>query len=143
MKLFKGITATLVLLTVIASALKEENQTLDLWEASYDVYAVHNVELKPDVDSKEFESYVIKQILPIYNKMEGQTAVLVKGDRGQQTNNYAVILTFDSLEDRNRIYPPEGGFVGDFGSEAVWEKLNAMLSVGLGDKHTDYVKVVN
>ena len=68
---------------------------------------------------------------------------MVKGDRGEHTNKYAVILTFDSVEDRDRIYPPEGGFVGDFGPDENWEKLDAMLAKGFGKTHTDYIKVVD
>ena len=143
MKKFKGIAFALVLLTITSFASKNEYQTKMSTNNSYDVISVHQLEVKPGVDLKEFENYVNSQIVPIYNKMDGQTALLVKGDRGIRTNNYAVILTFDSLEDRNRIYPPEGGFVGDFGSSEVWEKLNTMLTVGLGMMHTDYVKVAN
>ena len=58
-----------------------------------DVYAIHELELKTDVDAKEFESFVIKELAPIYNKMKGQKLYLVKGDRGIRTNKYALLLT--------------------------------------------------
>jgi hypothetical protein len=75
--------------------------------------------------------------------MKGQKLILVKGDRGVRTNQYAIILTFESREDRNRIYPPSGGFVGDFGDQSIWDKFESMVDVGLGERHTDYVKVAH
>lgn len=109
----------------------------------FEVLAVHNIKLKADVSEKEFETFVMNKLVPIYNNMKGQNLTLVKGDRGLNTNNYAIVLTFKSIEDRNRIYPPSGEFVGDFGDDAMWKKFNSMLIEGLGAHHTDYVKVVH
>lgn len=111
-------------------------------ESNLGVVAVHDLELLPGVDAKEFETFFIAEIVPVYSKMKGQTAMLVKGDRGIRNGKYALILMFDNVEDRDRIYPPSGGFVGDFGSDAIWEKLNTMTT-GIGDIHTDYVTVNN
>jgi hypothetical protein len=104
-----------------------------------DVVAIHDVELLPGQDANEFEMFVLNKIAPIYNKMKGQEFTLVKGDRGIRTNQYAFIITFKSIDDRNRIYPPSGELVGDFGEDAVWDKLNSMAKVFYS--HTDYVKV--
>lgn len=112
-------------------------------QSTFGVYAIHELEVKSDIDISEFETFVLNEIAPIYNKMKGQSFSLVKGDRGVRSDKYAIILTFDSLEDRNRIYPPSGELVGDFGSDAVWEKLNTMLDKGLGESHTDYIKVIH
>ena len=106
---------------------------------SPDVVAIHDVQLLPGQDAHEFEMHVLNTIAPIYNKMEGQEFTLVKGDRGIRTNQYAFIITFKSIEDRNRIYPPSGDMVGDFGDDAIWDKLNSMAKVFYA--HTDYVKV--
>ena len=106
-----------------------------------EVYAIHELELKADVDAKEFESFVIKELAPIYNKMIGQNFFLVKGDRGIRTDKYAIVLTFESITDRDRIYPPSGEFVGDFGDDSVWEKLGTFVTEGLGKNHTDYVVI--
>lgn len=104
-----------------------------------DVVAIHDVELLPGQDAQEFEMHVLNKIAPIYNKMKGQEFTLVKGDRGIRANKYAFIITFKSIDDRNRIYPPSGDMVGDFGEDAVWDKLNTMAKVFYS--HTDYVKV--
>ena len=109
----------------------------------FEVIAVHDIKIKADVNEKEFEAFVMNELAPIYNNMDGQNLTLVKGDRGINSNNYAIILTFESIEDRDRIYPPSGELVGDFGDDSIWEKFNSMLEEGLGKHHTDYVKVVH
>ena len=106
-----------------------------------EVVAVHDVELLAGSDAKEFETFVLNKVAPIYNKMERQQFTLVKGDRGIRTNQYAFIMTFKSIEDRNRIYPLSGELVGDFGEDAIWDKLNSMAKVFYS--HTDYVKVMD
>jgi len=108
---------------------------------SSEVVAIHDVELLPGQDAKVFETFVLKEIAPIYNKMEGQSFSLVKGDRGNRINLYAFILSFKSIEDRDRIYPPSGDMVGDFGEDAIWDKLSSMAKVFYS--HTDYVKVTH
>ncbi len=55
-----------------------------------------------------FDSFVIEKNIPVYTKMKGQKAMLVKGDRGIRAGKYAFILTFDSVKDRDRIYTPSG-----------------------------------
>jgi hypothetical protein len=108
-----------------------------------EIYSIHPIEIKENVDVKEFERFVMKELAPIYNKMEGQKLLLVKGDRGIRTNKYAILLTFESMEDRNRIYPPSGGLVGDFGGREIWDKFDSMTTTGLGEAHTDYVVVAH
>lgn len=109
----------------------------------FEVLAVHAIKLNADVNETEFEAFVMNELAPIYNNMEGQRLTLVKGDRGVNTNSYAIILTFESIEDRNRIYPPSGEFVGDFGDDSTWDKFNSMVEEGFGSHHTDHVKVVH
>ncbi len=111
-------------------------------ESKSAVVSIHQIELNSGVDSKEFETFVLEKMIPIYNKMKGQNAMLVKGDRGVRSEKYALVLIFDSKDDRDRIYPASGGFVGDFGEESTWEKFKSMAK-GLGDTHTDYVEVTD
>ncbi len=112
-------------------------------ENTLEIIAIHQLELMPGVDAKEFETFVLEQIAPIYSKMKGQKAMLVKGDRGAQTGKYALVLTFESVEDRDKIYPLSGELNGDWGDDALWEKLRSMLKKGIGTAYTDYVNVVN
>jgi len=143
MKTLSGIAIGLALLMLNAYTPNVETKVDKSEESTFEVYSIHELEIKPDVDSKEFETFVMNEIAPIYNKMKGQNFTLVKGDRGLRTDKYAIVLTFESLENRNRIYPPSGDVVGDFGSEALWDKFGSMLNKGLGEAFTDYVYVVH
>lgn len=143
MKLIAGITIGLALVLLNAFTPVAEPVPEAPMGQAFEVYAIHEIEVKPDVDLKEFENFVLTEIAPIYNKMKGQHCTLVKGDRGMRTNLYAIILTFKTIEDRDRIYPPSGIYTEDFGSDELWEKFNAMLINGIGTVHTDYVSVVH
>ena len=110
------------------------------------VIGVHQFVLNDGVDAKEFEAFVLGEILPLYNEVEGQTVSLMKGDRGLRTGKYSMVFVFPSVEARNRIYPPEGGNSEDFdeifeGTDAVFEKMDAFIVGDLGVNFTDYVKV--
>ncbi len=118
-----------------------QSEFMTILGATPEVVAIHDVELLAGTDAKEFEAFVLNNIAPIYNKMKGQQFSLVKGDRGIRANLYAFIISFKSIEDRNRIYPPSGELVGDFGEDALWDKLNSMAKVFYA--HTDYVKVMD
>ena len=132
MKTFARISFLLVFFITTASAQDVESKL--------EVFAIHQLELMPGVDAKMFEAFVLEKIIPVYNKMQGQNAMLVIGDRGVRTGKYALILTFDSIEDRDRIYPASGELVGDFGEESMWENFMSMAK-GMGDTHTDYLKI--
>ena len=131
----------LLFFTFNLNAQENQSDLAKLMSPSPEVVAIHDVELLPGQDAKEFETYVLNEIAPIYDKMKGQTFSLVKGDRGNRAKQYAFILSFKSIEDRDRIYPPSGGFVGDFGEDAIWDKLDTMAKVFYS--HTDYVKIKN
>jgi len=141
LKTFSGTAMAIVLILICAFAPYNESTNVNAMDTSSEVYAIHELEIKPDIPPKEFESYVLEKIAPIYNKMEGQEMILVKGDRGMRTGKYSILLTFSSIEDRNRIYPPSGDMVGDFGDQETWDKFTSMVVDGLGKTHTDYVKV--
>ena len=128
------------LLLISFIALSWSNQTAQ--SKSQQVIAVHPIELQENVDPQEFEQFVNAEIAPICDKIEGLQFMLAKGDRGSRINKYAIILTFSSLEDRNRIYPHGEESPEDWGDDKVWEKLASMAS-GLGDVSTfvDYVEV--
>jgi len=106
------------------------------------VIAVHPIELEENVDPNEFEQFVNTEIAPVCDKIEGLQFMLAKGDRGSRINEYVIILTFATLEDRNRIYPYGEESPEDWGDDSIWEKFATMAS-GLGDETTfvDYVEV--
>jgi hypothetical protein len=143
MKTFISISIVLTFVVINACTPDDDSKGVKSKESTFEVCAIHDLEVKPDADLKEFEAFVMNEIIPIYNRMQGQTMILAKGDRGIRTGEYSLIITFESLEDRNRIYPPSGEFVGDFGDDTVWDKFNSMVVGGIGSKHTDYVKVIH
>jgi hypothetical protein len=140
MKTLARMSVLLLFFTMSANAQNVESKVEKMKNSTPEVVAIHEIELLPGVDAKEFEAFVLKELVPIYSKMKGQKLIFVKGDRGVHTGQYAFILTFESVEDRDRIYPPSGGFVGDFGDESMWKKFESMAT-GMGTVHTDYVKV--
>ena len=112
------------------------------------VIAVHQFILNDGTDEKEFEAFVLNEILPLYNALEGQTAYLMKGDRGLRTGMYSMVLVFPDVEARNRIYLPEGGYSEDFeksfeGTDALFEKMDDFVVGNPWVNHTDYVNVVS
>lgn len=142
MKTITGIAVVLILFIIYAYAPINELKVENPHESNIEVYAIHELEIKPNIDLKEFETFVLEEIAPIYNKMKGQKLILVKGDRGIRTGKYSIVLTFASIEDRNSIYLPSGDYVGDFGDQSIWDKFDSMVTEGIGKAHTDYVKVV-
>ena len=141
MKTFIVTSIVLVFLIINACTQQVETKVEHPKVLTSKVYAIHELELKTDVDAKEFESFVIKELAPIYNKMKGQKFFLVKGDRGKRTDKYAFVLTFESIEDRDRIYPASGEYTEDFGDASVWEKFGTFVTEEIGTNHTDYVVV--
>ena len=116
--------------------------------ADFEMICIHDLELKPGVDEKEFETFVMTEIAPLYRQMKGQDFTLGKGYVGQRTGKYSIIITFESVDDRNRIYPLDTGFSDEFhkvmeGKEAMWEKFRSMAEGFDGLTVTDYLKVGN
>ena len=142
MKTLARISFLVVFFIMSANAQEVESKVKKLNKSALEVVAIHDLELMPGVNTKDFEAFVLEEIVPIYNKMTGQKLILTKGDRGIRTGKYSMIITFDSIEDRDRIYPPSGELVGDFGEDAMWEKFMSMAK-GMGAIHTDYVKVIH
>jgi len=112
-----------------------------------EVISIHDLQIRPGIDEKEFESFVMNEIAPLYNQMKGQDLYLAKGDRGVRESQYAFIITFTSIEDRDRIYPYGEGFSEEFnqimeGKDAIWNKFYSMAEGFDGYMFTDYVKVL-
>ena len=111
------------------------------------VIAVHQFVLNDGVDAKEFEAFMLDQIVPLYSAVAGQTAYLMKGDRGLRTGMYSMVFVFPDVEARNRIYPPEGGYSEDFeeifeGTDALFERMDAFIVGDPWINSTDYVNVL-
>lgn len=143
MKNFIGLFIGLTILLMSAINLNPATEEAQ----SDEVICIHDLQIRPGIDEKEFETFVMNEIAPLYDQMKGQDLYLAKGDRGVRAGQYAIIITFTSIEDRDRIYPPGEGFSEEFnqimeGTDAIWYKFNFMAEGFDGSMHTDYVKVL-
>ncbi|MEM7101702.1 MAG: hypothetical protein AAF502_01150 [Bacteroidota bacterium] len=134
-------TLMMIILTALSCTNNLNKETYQS-DTSKQVRSIHQIELKENVDSNEFETFVFTELVPLYDRIKGLQLALAKGDRGSRTNKYAMILTFDTIEDRNRIFPHDGESPEDWGDDKIWEKLFSMSS-GFGDEtsFTDYVSI--
>ena len=140
-----AVTIALVILVLPSASGYAQGETSNSSEQM--VIAVHQFVLNDGVDAKEFEAFMLDEIVPLYSAVEGQTAYLMKGDRGLRTGMYSMVFVFPSVEARNRIYPPEGGYSEDFeeifeGTDALFEKLDAFIVGDPWVNNTDYVNVL-
>lgn len=142
MKRIIGISIVFAIMMMTACDQGVENKQT----ADFEVICIHDLKLKPGVDEKEFETFVMNEIAPLYKQMKGQDLFLGKGYVGQRTGQYSIFITFESLDDRNRIYPLDVGFSEEFhkvmeGKDAMWEKFRSMAEGFDGMIVTDYLKV--
>lgn len=113
------------------------------------VLGLHVLALKPEVNEQEFESFVLEQIAPLYRRIPGQTAYLLKGDRGERKGKYLFVIELEGQEVRDRTYPPAGdawGLSEAFdralkGTEPVWNELATFVAQFPDPHFTDYVLV--
>ena len=94
------------------------------------VLEIHTFDLKPGTGEKTFEEFVMREVLPIYRRVPGQDAQLLKGDRGERAGKYLMLVEVESVERRNQINPPEGqdaypeeiqALMGDV--DAIWDRF--------------------
>jgi hypothetical protein len=113
------------------------------------VLGIHTVELKPGVNEQEFEEFIKTDVLPVYRRVPGQIVHLLKGDRGERTGKYLVLIELESVERRDDIYPPAGagwGVAGDVQQllgnvDPIWEKFSTFVEGFPDPDFTDYVMV--
>lgn len=140
MKKIIGITSLIVIIMMTAFTLVIDKGD----KVKYEIISIHDLKLKPGVDEKEFETFTMEKIAPLYKQMKGQDFFLRKGYVGQRTGQYSLFLTFETLEDRNRIYPLDIGFSEEFkkvmeGKDDIWKKFNSMAEGFDGLHCTDYL----
>jgi hypothetical protein len=110
------------------------------------VFGMHALELLPDSDENEFEEFMRKDFLPSYSRVSGQTARLLKGDRGERTGKYLVLIELESPERRDQIYPSEGVVADDVQQlvgniESLVSTVRSFLVEFPDSRYTDYVTV--
>ena len=110
------------------------------------VLGMHTLELKPGCNAAEFEEFIRREVLPLYAKVPGQNAQLLKGDRGERAGKYMVLIELDSPQRRDEIYPSEGVVADDVQQlvgniDVVWNTLFTFVDQFPDPKYTDYVTV--
>ena len=114
MKIFLSVVIILVLISISAFKLNTGKEVDNMRIPECELFSIHDLKIRDDVDLKEFENYVMDEIAPLYNQMKGQHLFLIKGYVGYRKGQYSILLTFESIEDRDRIYPPSVGFSEEF-----------------------------
>ena len=73
------------------------------------VYGLHRVRLRPGVEPAEFERFALQELLPALRSVRapGVEFALLHGVRGRETGEYQFMMTFDSVETRDRYFPEE------------------------------------
>ena len=72
------------------------------------ILSIHKmtVTLDPDVTMNQFiDFYENKWVVEVQKHLKGATHILLKGDRGENSNTFAVMLLMDSKEVRDKYFP--------------------------------------
>ncbi len=71
------------------------------------IYGLHTIELRPGIPPEEFERFATRTLADM-PALPGWRFVLLKGERGERTGTYLVLVEIDSVEARERVHPPSG-----------------------------------
>lgn len=110
------------------------------------MYGVHEIELRPGVDPKQFEQFCREKFLPVANSIvEDVHTMLLVGNRGERNGKYLILMEVPDLETRDRYFPEEGP--GEAEAEvakhaALWDEFMVHATMpGEDDVFTDYIVV--
>lgn len=139
--------AVVIIVSCIAILSCENQNTKSKLTPSINVVGLEYLKLKPNVSAEDFEIFISEKLGPLFNKIEGQTFHLMKGDKGAHIGDYVFVYLYESVDARNSIYPPGGGISEEFkeifeNAEAllIWEELGAFLEK-TEKNSTDYVRI--
>jgi hypothetical protein len=112
------------------------------------VYSLHMLAIKAGCTGEQFEGYW-REIRDGMAELPGVTFHLLKGDRGDRTGRYALMIEMESEERRAQLFPTPGPGASDWTPEvqqwmaangprlARWSDYATMFDV----IYTDYVDV--
>jgi len=146
MKTLTGISIALLFIVMNACNINVESEVDNPKEQTWKVLAIHELEMKPGVDEKTFETFVMSEIAPLYRQIKGQNLFLIKGDEGIRAGQYSIIITFTTLEKLKSTYLPDGSLSEEFekvleGTDELWDRFQLMADGFDGNEFTNYVKV--
>ena len=108
------------------------------------VIAVHNysITLQPDVTMNQFLEFWTNKVIPEFEKVwpGGKDFVMI-GDRGKHKYGFATISYFESVEQRDKLFPAEGDPNDASMPELlvpIFEELGKYI-LSYEDEYTDYV----
>jgi len=86
------------------------NSTMLFSQVTYsgkgDVIAIRFLELKPDIDTTEFEKFALEEFNPEFDRtIPGLKEYIAKSDRGIDIGSYSLLMVFDSQIVRNTMIP--------------------------------------
>lgn len=95
------------------------------------VFTIGNFELLPGITEGDFDAFVNRLDQRAFDR-PGSILHMLKGDRGERKGHFALMVEFDSIEARNKLFPVEGGGASDQTLEAqiqsFFESMNALVS---------------
>ena len=96
----------IVLIMSLASISKDQ-----LNSGHSQVIAYRDLILNDGIDIEAFEKFIREEFTPTFEEfVPGVSALIVKGERGQKKDQYALLLIFDSMITHNFYFPtPEHG----------------------------------
>jgi hypothetical protein len=109
------------------------------------VFGMHMIALRPGVKAEEFETFVVEEAYPIYEKFPDTHLYVLKGDRGDREGKYLAMVEIPSVETRDRLFPSPGEmseeaqqfYAAHEGLNEKWMTFATPLDV----IYTDYVVV--
>jgi len=113
-----------------------------------EVVAVRFLELKDNVNVKDFENFALEEYNPSFNRVvPGSRNFITKSDRGIDVDSYALIITFDSQIVRNAMIPEQGSsdwlntIMEENGLMSLWNKLGTYVTEESMSNYNDFVEL--
>ena len=113
-----------------------------------EVVAVRFLELKDNINVKDFEKFALEEYNPSFNRVvPGSRNFITKSDRGIDVDSYALIITFDSQIVRNSMIPEQGSsdwlntIMEENGLWALWNKLGTYVTDQSLSNYNDFVEI--
>ena len=113
-----------------------------------EVVAVRFLELKDNVNVKDFEKFALEEYNPSFNRVvPGSRNFITKSDRGIDVDSYALIITFDSQIVRNAMIPEQGSsdwlntIMEENGLWSLWNKLGTYVTEESMSNYNDFVEL--
>ena len=85
--------------------------------------------------------FVKTKLVPAFEKLDGVTAYVLKGDRGGNKSKVGFFLVFEPVELSNRYFPEaDEAWSEDVGEsvQGIWEEFTSFFD-DLGSEYTDWI----